>query len=775
MADGLLQPRIGGLFHGVSRQSRLQRSPSQLQELDNFLPAVEFGGFVDRHGTRLVNALSGVNYASTGHHFFTTSDGQRWVCLRRIEYGTLEVRNVDTGVQASLAVGAYVQNYIGTQTDALRFLTLGDTTLILNTTVATAAQPVAQPELTAAYLVVRKVSSAAQTYTATSAAGTAQWALPANSNVGRDFGALWLNNQIGANMPGVTAFRVAPNVIRVTGSAAIIQSFVFTNDWDETAVLMIKGRVSALSDLPPVFEGGVPVLVALGNGDNKSSYYVQYDPAKNAWVECSYLPYNATTGSFAPNAMPIRLHQTTANGFELQPCNWVARKTGDNDSNPFADFAGRPLTAMAHWKGRLWFAAGDSVFSSQADDLFNFWRDSAREVLPADPITLPVEATEIERIEWLVGFRSKLMVMCDTAQLEIPGEQAVTPTTATMGVATRYQMDGACEPRVIGDSLYYTGKAVGRSALWEYRYEQAADNNTADDLSKHVPGYVPGHVRRIRGAAQSGRTYMWADGDPSRLYLQTSYWKDEQRQQNAWSKLTFAGVERILAHWVSADTVYIAALGSGHLLMLALPVDAGLGDDMATDYRLDYASRAQLQWNVARQRTEVMLPQGYESLGSVVILVNQGDGWWREYDATVAYDGQQFLAHFPFQTGGVTQGVIGLRYERSVTFSAFYPSLDEKTTPMGRLQVAKVHVDCMVSCDFTATVKRADRIPMVTEVSPRTIDSVPVPLIASDVTLPVPFNSQGDKAELTLTSTSTGPLCITGFTLTGRYTNTRTP
>lgn len=775
MADGLLQPRIGGLFHGVSRQSRLQRSPSQLQEMDNFLPSVEFGGFVDRNGTRLVNALSGVNYAASGHHFFTTTDGQRWVCLRRIEYGTLEIRNVDTGVQASLAIGPYVQNYIANQTDTLRFLTLSDTTLILNPTVSAAAQPAAKPEMTTAYLVVRKVSTASQTFTVTSAAGMAQWAIPANSNVSRDFGALWLNNTIASNMPGIAAFRVAPNVIRVSGPASIVQSFVFTNDWDESAVLMIKGRVSALSDLPPTFEGGVPLLVDLGQGNTRSSYYVQYDAAKNAWVECSYLPNGAASGTYASNTMPIRLHQTTANGFELQPCDWTPRKVGDNDSNSFAAFVGRPITAMAHWKGRLWFAAGDSVFSSQADDLFNFWRDSAREVLPADPITLPVEATEIQRIEWLVGFRSKLMVMCDSAQLEIPGDQALTPTTATMGVATRYQMDGGCEPRVIGDSLYYTGKADGRSALWEYRYEQDADNNTADDLSKHVPGYVRGHVRRIRGASQSGRTYMWADGDPGRLYLQTSYWKDQQRQQNAWSKLTFAGVERILAHWVSADTVFIAALGSGYLLMLALPVDSDLGENLVTDYRLDYSAPVQLQWNPTRQRTEVMLPQGFASLQNVTVLVNQGDGWWREYDASVVWDGQQFLAHFPFQTGGVTQGLIGLRFARSATFSAFYPTLDEKTTPMGRLQVAKVHVDCMVSCDFTATVTRADRIPMVTEVSPRTIDSVPVPLIAQDVTLPIPFNSQGDKAELTLTSTSTGPLCVTGFTLTGRYTNTRTP
>lgn len=777
MADSLLQPRIGGLFHGVSRQSRLQRSPSQMEELDNFLPSVEYGGFVDRNGTKLIGALAGTNYATAGHHFFSTTDGQRWVLLRRVENGTFEVRNLVNGAAASLTYGPYVQGYVGAATDSLRFLTLSDTTLILNPGVTVTSTTAAKPEMTQAYLVVRKTSSAAQSYTATSGAGTAIFVLQKNADTTRDFIALSLANTIGANMPGIAAFRVAPNVIRVSGPAAIIASFIFTNDWDETAVLMIKGRVTSLSDLPATFESSVPILVDLGMGDTKSAYYVQYDSAKNAWIETSYVPNTQTTGTYNEGTMPIRLRQIGVNSFDLQPCEWAKRKTGDDDTNPYAGFVGTGITAMAQWKGRLWFAAADTVYSSQADDLFNFWRDTAREVLAADPITLQIESADVRKVEWLAGFRSKLMVLCDTAQLEVPGDQTVTPTTAVIGVATRYQLDGNCQPVVIGDSLYYTGPSANRSALWEYQYEQQTANNTADDLSKHVTGYVRGNVRRIRGAAQSGRVFMWADGDPSRLYLQTSYWKDQQRQQNAWSKLTFAGVDRILSHWVSGDTVYMAALGAGTLMLLSFPVESDLGEDIATDFRLDIASLVQVTWNVARQRSEVILPIGYESRQNLVVLVNQGDGWYREYSTTTIYDGQQYVAHFPFQTGGVSQGHLGLRFTRTATFSGFYPSTGEdgKSTPMGRLQVNRVAVDCMVACDFAATVTRSDRAPMTVAISPRKVGTVPVPRIASDVTLGVPFNSKGDQGELTLTSTSTGPLCVTGVTLSGRYTNPRTP
>ncbi|WP_025135255.1 hypothetical protein [Achromobacter sp. DH1f] len=771
--DGLLQPRIGGLYHGVSRQADLQRSPSQMQVLDNFLPSVDYAGFVDRSGTKLINALAGPNYADTGHHFFRTTDGRRWVLLRRMEPGAIEVRSLDTGILASLTLGPYVQGYIGTSTDSLRFLTISDTTLILNTSVAAQASAPPKPPLTSAYLVIKRTSTAAQSFTATSSAGSGQVVLRQNSDTTRDFIALQLAQNIATGMPGVNTFRVAPNVIRVSGTAAVIGSLVFTNDWDDGAVVNIKGRVGALADLPPTFEAGVPVMVDLGQGDAKSSYYVQYDASRNAWVECSYaVPVTAPTGQYLPSTMPIRLHQTGPAAFELQPCDWEQRKVGDDGSNPMAGFVGKRISAMAQWKGRLWFGAGDTIYSSQADDLFNFWRSSAREVLPADPITLPIETDDVSDVEWLVGFRSKLMVLCDNAQLEVPGEDAVTPTSAVIGVATRYQLDGACEPKVIGDALYYTGPMPDRSAIWEYQYEQQTSNNAAEDLSKHVPGYVPGHVRRIRGAAQAGRIFMQATGDPGALYVQTSFWKDGQRQQNAWSRLVFAGVARILTFWVYADTLFLAGTADGQLKLLSLPVEAGLGRDPQVDVRLDYRAPVQLTWNVQRNRTELVLPPGYSQYSDVIVLVDMGDGWFREYAGSVVNDGSQWLAHFAENTGKTT-GLVGLRYTRTATFSPFYPTVGEKTTPLGRLQVARVTVDCMVSCDFKATVTRADRVPMVKAVGPRVIGEALIPRIVRDTSMTVPFNSQGHKAELTLTSTSTGPLCVTGLTLQARYTNPR--
>jgi hypothetical protein len=773
-ADSLLQPRIGGLYHGVSRQAPLQRSPNQMQDLENFLPSVDLGGIADRTGTQNIVALTRGLYTAGAHHFFRTTDGQRWALLKRAESGALEVRNLVTGQVASVSYGAWVQGYIGTSTD-LRFLTLADTTFILNPAVVTQCTVSTVPTLTSCYIVVKKLSTAAQTFNVTSSVGHAAYTLTLNNTLTRDFVTSALSGAIVAGLPGVAVARVAGNVIKLTASVSVIASVIATNDWDESAMSCIKGRVSATSDLPSTFESGVPIMVDVGICNVHSSYYVSYDTTVNAWIECSYLPNKAVTADLQEGTMPVKLRQITSNSFALEAVDWLPRKTGNDETNPLPDFVGKAITAMVQWKGRLWLAAQDTVTSSQPDDLYNFFRDSAREVTASDPVTLVCESPDLGNVQHLVAFRNKLMVMADNAQLEVPGDKPITPEDATIGVATRYQLDALCVPQVIGDSLYYAGTAEGRSALWEYNYDNDSASNTAFELSKHIPGYVPGRVKRIRGSAQAGRTFLWTPEAPAQLFVHTGYWKDGQRAQNAWARLTFPGITAIQDHWVYESTLYILAATATVLWIISVPVDVNLGDSPVADVRLDYKQQVGILWNVFRNRSEISLPVGYTDLsGSLILLVDKGEGWFREYPITLIWDGTQWVGHFP-QNTGVLNGYLGTRFTRTATFSPFYPSMGESVTPMGRLQVRDVTLDALVNCDFTATVTRSDRQPMKVSKSARYVDDVTLPIRGYNQQHRIPFNSQGDKAQLQVSTDSTGPMAITGFTLGGRYTNPLVP
>lgn len=768
--DGLLQPRIGSLHAGVSRQAPLLRSPSQMDEIINFLPSVDIGGLADRVGTVCIANVAAAPYQPNGTYMFRTTDGQRWLFVRRADQGYPEIRNLDNGAQAQVVVGGFAQNYINSASQ-LRFLTLADTTLVLNTGVAARfLPPSAGINKTRAYAVIRKLSSNYQTFYLNSEAGNAVTAYDGSGGTKtREWVAQQLLAQCAARMPGLSFTRVA-NVIRVEGPENLVASLNGGNDWDETAFVLIKGRVSAITDLPAQMFPGEPILVDLGNGDAKSAYWVTYDLATNSYKETSWLDNFATAGTWDKSTMPMRVHQTGTNSFEIQPIDWTPRKTGDDDSNAPAPFRDAPITDMALWKGRLWFSSSSWVVGSQPDDLFNFWQGSAREVVASDPVKVQAEA-DLGNINHLVGFRDDLMVFLRGAQCALDGSQPVKPDTAALGVSTRYDVDDACPPSVVGTVLLYTGSQEGRSVLWEYQYEQATMNNYAEDLSKHIPRYCPGTVRRIAGSAQSGRTFLWTPLDPATLYVQTSYWQGQQRAQNGWNKLTFAHVTSIWHHWVDEGTLYILAQSSiGYLSLLSVPVDANLGENPDTDLRLDMRQRIQVTWNEPRKRSEVVLPDGYYQHDDLVVCTPDSGGWFAEHAITKVWDGSQWIGHFPAQVPG-GYGYIGLRYDRMFRFSPFYPSVGKEQTPMGRFQVHKVILDCLRAGDFTATLTRPDRVDMKVRLSPRTVGDALVANRGEDQTFAIPFNAQGNKAALTVSTSSTAPMVVTGYTLAARYSN----
>lgn len=741
-----------------------------MDEIINFLPSVDIGGLADRVGTSCLANLSASLYKSNGTYMFRTTDGQRWLFIRRADQGYPEIRSLTNGAAATVTYGPYVQNYINSAS-VLKFLTIADTTLVLNTAVATSfSAPATGVNTTRAYFVVKALASNTQNFYINSSLGSASVLYDgSNFTQTRDWVASQLQTQCAAKMPGIGVTRNA-NVIRFEGSADVIASLTGGNDWSETAYTLIKGRVGALTDLPSTFFHGEPILVDLANGDLTTAYWVTYDSTTNSYKETSWLDNFATSGNWSQPSMPMRIHQTGPSSFEIQPVDWVARKAGDDNSNAAPPFNGEPITDFALWKGRLWFSSSSWVVGSQPDDLFNFFQSSGREVVASDPVKLQVEA-DLGSVNHLVGFRDNLMVFLKGAQCSLDGSQPVKPDTAALGVATRYDVDDACPPAVVGDVMLYTGSQEGRSVLWEYQYEQQTDNNYAEDLSKHIPRYCPGSIRRIMGSAQSGRTFLWSALDAGTLYVQSSYWQAQQRAMNAWNKLTFAQMTGIWHHWVDEGTLYVLGqTGTGYLSLVSTPVDSNLGEERETDLRLDMRQQIQVTWNGTRERSEVVLPDGYYQLTGLVVCVPNASGWFNEYDLKQVYDGSQWIGYFPEQVSGAPC-FIGARFGRSFRFSPFYPTVGQSQTPMGRFHVHKLYMDCLRSGDFTATLSRSDRIDMVVQLSPRTIGAALVPDDGENQTYAIPFNSQGNKASLTVSTDSTGPMVVTGYTLAARYSN----
>lgn len=780
--DGIFQVPVGSFHQGVSRQPALLRAPNQVETADNLYPSIDKGGLDRRPGTQLSFWLTRSSYAAGPHLVFKTTDGQTWALLRSASPGQIEVRNFASGNVAALTSSVPAQNYLNVNGGArLKYMPIADTVLILNPDQTVAATESSVPGLTEVYFVVRRASSASQSYTISrSSGGAASYGLASNNTETRESVASALRTLAQTNLgpSGLTFSLVgqAPHIIKATGQASLLAELNCANSWDQDAIYAIKGRVSRTTDLPAVLEEGVVVAVDPNQGDEDSVYFVRWDRTSGTWIETSYLPNGQATLTFTGSTMPVQLRQTGANAFSLDVCPWNGRVKGSGVTNPRPHFVGRKIADMAVWKGRLVLAADDTLRFSQPDDLFNFWRETARESRPGDSFELSCDSTDVTVVEHVIPFRNKLMVTSENTQLEVPGDQPLTAETATIGVATRFNLNRDCRPVVIGDSLYYAGTAEGRSALWQYFYDDSAASNTAFDLSKHVPDFIPGRVSKIAGVPQAGRVFVWSPRTPARLYAHTSYWRDNQRDQNAWTSVTLGAGNNILDFYsqdsrllLLAENVSANALYGVSLAADAQPQDRGATVPLPLPH-LDQLFLTVGTFQSGPNRTDFTVPPSMGGQPVVVCTFQAGDGWWREYTGTVVGG----VLQVPGNIAGSAESWLGVRFTSRLTFSPFYLRDDSgRASPYGRYQVRWIGLECAVTGDFTATITRADRAtPTEVQRSARFVGSGFVrPTLASNLSFRIPFNSRGDSATLTVTADSTAPWTITGYTLTGRYSN----
>lgn len=138
---------VPNLIQGVSQQSPTVRFPGQCEEQNNALPSVT-EGLTKRPPARLINKLGSVAEEGDFVHFINRSDTERYVVTlqnrtRGDNRGVLRAFNLATGNEATIegVTGGYVydSDYLVNTTEAdahknFKALTVGDSTLLLNTT-----------------------------------------------------------------------------------------------------------------------------------------------------------------------------------------------------------------------------------------------------------------------------------------------------------------------------------------------------------------------------------------------------------------------------------------------------------------------------------------------------------------------------------------------------------------------------------------------------------------------------------------------------------------
>jgi hypothetical protein len=220
--------------------------------------------------------------------------------------------------------------------------------------------------------------------------------------------------------------------------------------------------------------------------------------------------------------------------------DWKPRFSGDNTTNPRADFFGKPLTDLAFHRGRLWLSAGDVVCSSQADDLYNFWtRDWENPATASDPIQLSTSSTgEVANVTFLAPFRQSLVVFCDSGLvMEATANETLGPDTVVWQPSYRV-LRLAGRPDVMGNRLYFASDWESGNRIHEHVNIDGAYGGDAEDISLHITKYLASGSCTIE-AATANMAFLLFDEEPNVLYVYQNLVVGDNRVQSAYHKWTF--------------------------------------------------------------------------------------------------------------------------------------------------------------------------------------------------------------------------------------------
>lgn len=206
------------------------------------------------------------------------------------------------------------------------------------------------------------------------------------------------------------------------------------------------------------------------------------------------------------------------------------------------------LSDLALSRNRMFFGGPGAVVATQANDLYNLWKDDYRNLVDSDPIDMPVGSGNSGNVDWLVEHRETLVIFTRRRQFELSSPEALTPATASIKPTTSIEgkePQAGIKPQPSTRDLMCIGPTTRSDALLAYGFDEVLGIPTADDVSQHVPDYLPLNVRTKVTAPNEGLTFI-LEQNASELLVYRTARKGNQTQQSAWCRWQFDAVYRIV-------------------------------------------------------------------------------------------------------------------------------------------------------------------------------------------------------------------------------------
>ena len=590
---------IPTLFGGVSRQPAQVRQPNQMQELTNGFPSVVTGGFEKRPNTQYVADITALNPALDWktHGMDRSATDHVFICITGGTAPAIVTFDADTGAALTTVIGDTIREFLIDQTGI-------DNTNIVEVEGVDLQKHVAFASGETAFAWTYELSDASTVFKVEGSIDGSTWG---NIAVGKTGASGSFSTTINAVATGdhnyirftiTTAATDGADTISIRAAfqdltyllSADVEDMQLVSVADYTFITnrnittrmgaaatgTLTSTVQAFTDLPSAAADSSIHKVVGKDTDGFGSYFV-IDTTGPAYTETvDPLGVNRFDESSMPHQIVRSADGTT---FTYSAATWTPREAGDAILNPPPGFIGGKVNDITFFRNRLGFMSDETVYLSQAGDVFNLFASKATDVLDSDPIERGATTEQINVLQFGRVFRKLLFLTSLNAQFEFEsGEgRALTPETAELNQATSYRASALAKPTAMGDVLFFPSSIEGSAVLYEYFFQDTSFSNTATDVSRHVRTYIPTDILEMHADSAAQKLIVLTTGEQNAFYIYSTFFDSANKLQSAWSKYTFGASEAAAYihgfHIFAGRAHILIERADGNIYLEVLPLD----------------------------------------------------------------------------------------------------------------------------------------------------------------------------------------------------------
>lgn len=557
------------LLQGVSQQVLQHRKEGQLSSQTNML-ADAVTGLRRRPGINYKTNLTEDTDVDSVRGMYNEFEGVGYNLYLNSKLGKLIVLNADYSLHST-----HQDDYlIASDISKLRMTNVAGYAWLLNTeqqpALGSSGANKTNPDFDGFFYII--VGAYSKSYSVTVSCPTYTETFTYTTPNGATIGDLALSttegiaNQLVILMTASAGFNAKFDVYREQNYVFLTRKNKFT-DAGTTNVAVSGGKtyiigsgamnVALQADLPANLpSAGNNCVCSVGNSTRSLSYF-KWDDSKGVWTEVgSYT--SADTLTNMPRSFAI-----VANVGTLSAPVFEGRLAGDSENNPYPALIADGITGISAYQGRLVLLSGGYTAMSASNRPTRFLRSTTVDLRPDDPIEIGAGALASANFEYAVPFNKDLILFSSSYQAVIPaGNTGITSSNALVVLSSNTAVDTTAEPKIIGRTVMYgtdiSDEFFGIGELVPSEYSEA--QYTAQNLTEHIPRYIPGNCREIVNSSSSSVGLFLSSADYKCALVNEYIWNGNERVQNAFHKWEFM-YDVLSMHFVRGVIVIAIKMG----------------------------------------------------------------------------------------------------------------------------------------------------------------------------------------------------------------------